>query len=105
MSRMNRPGSRELLMIRRAFLPALLLALTASAPLHAEGRTKAGSPAPRSPDVDRTTAPSTTKIPAGGERGSGYVGVVFAYRTADVTSEIAGVNKRCVRLGDRVEAG
>ena len=43
---------------------------------------------------------------AAAEDRSGYTGVVFAYRTADVSSTVGGVLRRYwVRLGDRVAAG
>ena len=65
----------------------------------------ADGPSRPQPDSRPILAPQQ-KVATRVTDGSGYIGVVFAYRTADVSSELTGVLQSYrVRLGDRLASG
>ena len=91
--------------ILRASLLALFLGFTVNGSIRAESRPGAIPPA-RPPSDEPAAIRPDIRIQPASERRSGYIGVVFTHRTADIRPEIGGVIKRCwVRLGDRVKAG
>jgi RND family efflux transporter MFP subunit len=93
-------------LVRKALLSSALLVFSAGQPLHASAGREAPAPAPRSNSELRpqNRQPSSLQVPS--DSRVDYVGVVFAYRAADITSEIGGVIKRSwVRLGQKVKAG
>ena len=81
-------------------LSSLFLALDANGPSW-----PADGPSRPQPGSRAINAPQQ-KVATGVTDASGYIGVVFAYRTADVSSELTGVVKSYrIRLGDRLASG
>jgi len=82
-------------------LSSLFLALDA-----ADGTSRAADGPSRPQSGSRAILAPQQKVATGVTEASGYIGVVFAYRTADVSSELTGVVQSYrIRLGDRLASG
>ena len=82
-------------------LSSLFLALDA-----ANGPSWAADGPSRPQPGSRAILAPQQKVATGVTDASGYIGVVFAYRTADVSSELTGVVQSYrIRLGDRLATG